>query len=256
MHGKMIEKIGAGETRKFAGANELASQIWTRPADRHTGQRLLTTPHIKGLTEVRTRSRTRQELPLHSGRQPQKNFARGDLLPSGNGAYEQDLAYPIAPRTVSSFPSARSMRRISAPGRHHGTGRCSWLRASLSVPDRLRRLPGLPTRDQASLLPEPGPDAAPLPCSRGRARIPCHARHDDAALAPSVAQRPGGAHDFGIGHARGGIVHQQQLGLLRQRPSGRLRPRIRVTSPAASSAEEARSAARRNLRPSAARPRP
>jgi hypothetical protein len=55
-------------------AGELGYKIWTRSADHHTGQRLLKMPHIKGLTEDRTRSHIQKVRNfLHNGRQPQKN---------------------------------------------------------------------------------------------------------------------------------------------------------------------------------------
>jgi hypothetical protein len=45
------------ESQLISTSIKLAAEIWTRPADHHTGQRLLENAAIKGLTEDRTRSR-------------------------------------------------------------------------------------------------------------------------------------------------------------------------------------------------------
>ena len=54
--GKMIEQIWIGKTSIMTRALKLDKEIWTWPADHHTGQRLLENAAPKGLTEDRTRS--------------------------------------------------------------------------------------------------------------------------------------------------------------------------------------------------------
>jgi len=45
--GKMIEQIRIGKTRNKLRVIKPGSQIWTRSADHHTGQQLLTWLHPK-----------------------------------------------------------------------------------------------------------------------------------------------------------------------------------------------------------------
>gem|GEM_PF-5437052 len=45
--GIMIEQIWIGKTRSKLRAIEPGGEIWTRPADHHTGQRHLTWLHVK-----------------------------------------------------------------------------------------------------------------------------------------------------------------------------------------------------------------
>ena len=74
----MIEKIRTRQTSASLGALKLVREIWTPFADHHTGQRLLDSAALKGLTEDRTRSRdqTSRNL-LHNGRQPQERHGLG-----------------------------------------------------------------------------------------------------------------------------------------------------------------------------------